>query len=51
MVVASVDYGTISSHTGTLAEVMGAINGKSTTAIIAIFYNGTNITAVVRTKG
>jgi len=51
MVVTTANYGTLKSHTGTLAEVMGAIKGISPSAVIAIFYNGTNITAVVRISG
>ena len=48
MVVASVNYGTMNSHTGTLAEVMGVIGSIPHFKVVSIFFNGTNVTAVVR---
>lgn len=48
MVVATVPYGTINTHTGTLGEVAAVIGTNPDSKIIAVFYNGTNITAVVK---
>lgn len=48
MVVTTENYGTMVTHTGTRAEVMGAIKGKPPSDVIQIYYNGSNITAVVK---
>jgi uncharacterized NAD-dependent epimerase/dehydratase family protein len=48
MVVATVSYGTVNTHTGTLAEVAGVIGALPSSKIISVFYNGTNISAVVK---
>ena len=48
MVVAQVDYGNYTTLIGTDAEVVGALqtNGIIDLNVIAIYYNGTNTTAV-----
>lgn len=51
MAVATVGYGNFTTHVGTLAEVMGALKGKSQDSVLAFYYDaGTSkTTAVVRT--
>jgi len=39
MAVATIDYGTFKSHTGTLAEVCGAMKGLPADHIIALGYD------------
>jgi len=48
MTVATTQYGNLTTHIGTIAEVMAAINLANTSADkVKIFYNGTNMTGVV----
>ena len=46
MTVATVDYGTFRTHIGTIAEVAGAMKGKTMKDGSTIFWNGTNITGI-----
>ena len=41
-------YGTVASHEGTLDVCMRTANARPQKAILAFFYNGTNITTVWR---
>ena len=48
MTVASTNYGKWTTHIGTIAEVMAAVALENVgPERVIIFYNGTNITAVV----
>jgi len=48
MTVATATYGNWTTHVGTIIEVMTAVNLSNTTPErVTIFYNGTNITAIV----
>lgn len=42
MPVTTTDYGTFKTHTGTLAEVAGAMKGIPATHIISVFYDTDN---------
>ena len=51
MTVSSAHYGKWTTYTGTIAEVMAAVALENVSLErVTIFYNGTNITAVVYTK-
>ena len=39
LTVATTDYGSFRTHTGTLAEVAGAMKGRPASSIISVFYN------------
>lgn len=50
MVVATTKYGTMATHTGTLAEVMGVIGSYRPSDIVAFVYNSTSSIYVAVTK-
>jgi len=48
MTVASTNYGKWTTHIGTIAEVMAALNLENVgLERVEVFYNGSNITAIV----
>lgn len=50
MAVDTTKYGNYITHVGTLAEVMGALNGKNPSIIISVFYdsNTSKVNAIVK---